>query len=86
MILIYLWWLLQKANVVTAIFTVLPQSPTHIRLVFRSHYCVEVFCRGNGTVGVRDGAYSMFDTREVVEGLSPAPGLRVRHLGNSIIV
>uniref|UniRef100_A0A8C4WQZ1 Mediator complex subunit 14 n=1 Tax=Eptatretus burgeri TaxID=7764 RepID=A0A8C4WQZ1_EPTBU len=57
-------------------FTILPQSPTHVRLAFRSTYCVDIHCKARGTVAIRDGAYSLFDSSKIVEGFTPAPGLK----------
>ncbi len=54
-------------------FSVLPQSPTHVRVIFRNVYCIDIHFRGNSIIAVRDGAYSMFDTSKVVEGLTPIP-------------
>ena len=56
---------------------VMPQSPTHLRIVFRNVYCIDLRCHGNGVVAVRDGAYSVLDTSKVVEILTPIAGLKV---------
>ena len=69
--------LTNRQNQATAGFTWIPQSATHIRIIFRETYCLEVHCRGNRVVAVRDGAFSMFDTGKVVEPLIPIPGLKV---------
>lgn len=65
-----------KPSQMVPTFSILPQSPTHIRVVFRSVYCIDIHCRGDSIVGIRDGAYSMFDTSKVVEGLIPTQGLK----------
>ena len=70
--------IMQKPGQLTPSFSLLPQSATHVRVVFRSIYCLDLHCRAGRVVAVRDGAYSMFDTSKVVEGLFPTPGLKVR--------
>ncbi|KAJ8407315.1 hypothetical protein AAFF_G00278890 [Aldrovandia affinis] len=68
--------LTQRTNTAYQCFSILPQSPTHIRLAFRNMYCIDIYCRGRGTVAIRDGAYSLFDNTKIVEGFYPAPGLK----------
>lgn len=68
--------LTQRTNTAFQCFSILPQSPTHIRLAFRSIYCIDIYCRSRGVVAIRDGAYSLFDTTKIVEGFYPAPGLK----------
>ncbi|MFT7799734.1 mediator of RNA polymerase II transcription subunit 14-like [Arapaima gigas] len=69
--------LTQRTNTAYQCFSILPQSPTHIRLAFRNMYCIDIYCRSRGVVAVRDGAYSLFDNTKIVEGFYPAPGLKV---------
>ena len=57
-------------------FTVLPQSTTHLKILFYGKYCVDVYMRAEGLVSVRDGAYSRFDQTKVLEELQPIPGFR----------
>ncbi|XP_005108274.1 mediator of RNA polymerase II transcription subunit 14 [Aplysia californica] len=57
-------------------FAVLPQSSSHVRIVCRNSHCLDVHFRGNKTVAVRDGAYSLFDTSKPIEGLYPTQGLK----------
>ncbi|KAI0224052.1 Mediator of RNA polymerase II transcription subunit 14 [Lamellibrachia satsuma] len=59
-----------------ASFSIVPQSPVHIRLIFRNLYCIDIHCHRGNEVTLRDGAYSMFDTSKVVEGLNPTQGLK----------
>uniref|UniRef100_A0AAQ4PVN1 Mediator of RNA polymerase II transcription subunit 14 n=1 Tax=Gasterosteus aculeatus aculeatus TaxID=481459 RepID=A0AAQ4PVN1_GASAC len=68
--------LTQRTNTAYQCFSILPQSPTHIRLAFRSMYCIDIYCRSRGVVAIRDGAYSLFDNTKIVEGFYPAPGLK----------
>jgi len=63
--------------VITPTFSVIPQSPTHVRIIYRSMYCLDLQCRGSNLVSVRDGAYSMFESNKAVEGLNPIPNLQV---------
>ena len=57
-------------------FTVLPQSTTHVKILFYGKYCVDVYMRAEGLVSVRDGAYSRFDQTKVLEELQPIPGFK----------
>ncbi|BFZ09810.1 hypothetical protein BsWGS_12849 [Bradybaena similaris] len=57
-------------------FSVIPQSSSHVRIVCKGSHCIDVHFRGNKTVAVRDGAYSLFDTSNPIEGLFPTPGLK----------
>ncbi|ESO84116.1 hypothetical protein LOTGIDRAFT_211073 [Lottia gigantea] len=57
-------------------FIVIPQSSTHLRIIFRNFNCIDVNIRGNKLVAVRDGSYSHFDNSTVVEALTPTPGLK----------
>ncbi|XP_064413391.1 mediator of RNA polymerase II transcription subunit 14 isoform X2 [Latimeria chalumnae] len=68
--------LTQRINSAYQCFSILPQSPTHIRLAFRNMYCIDIYCRSRGVVAIRDGAYSLFDNSKIVEGFYPAPGLK----------
>ncbi|XP_028993149.1 mediator of RNA polymerase II transcription subunit 14 isoform X2 [Betta splendens] len=68
--------LTQRTNTAYQCFSILPQSPTHLRLAFRNMYCIDIYCRSRGVVAIRDGAYSMFDNTKIVEGFYPAPGLK----------
>ncbi|XP_077583532.1 mediator of RNA polymerase II transcription subunit 14 [Stigmatopora nigra] len=68
--------LTQRTNTAYQCFSILPQSPTHIRLAFRNTYCIDIYCRSRGVVAIRDGAYSLFDNSKIVEGFQPAPGLK----------
>ncbi|XP_043927769.1 mediator of RNA polymerase II transcription subunit 14 [Protopterus annectens] len=68
--------LTQRTNTAYQCFSILPQSPTHIRLAFRNMYCIDIYCRSRGVVAIRDGAYSLFDNSKIIEGFYPAPGLK----------
>lgn len=57
-------------------FALLPQSSTHFRVVFQNAYCLDIHCKGKNTVAVRDGAFSLFDVRKVVEGLYTVQNLK----------
>ncbi|XP_035248987.1 mediator of RNA polymerase II transcription subunit 14 isoform X1 [Anguilla anguilla] len=68
--------LTQRTNTAYQCFSILPQSPTHIRLAFRNMYCIDIYCSSRSVVAIRDGAYSLFDNTKIVEGFYPAPGLK----------
>ncbi|XP_064090575.1 mediator of RNA polymerase II transcription subunit 14-like [Macrobrachium nipponense] len=57
-------------------FTILPQSPTRVSIVYRNVYCLNVDMLPNGLVAVRDGAFSSFDTSKVIEEFIPVQGLK----------
>ncbi|RWS16530.1 Mediator of RNA polymerase II transcription subunit 14-like protein [Dinothrombium tinctorium] len=57
-------------------FTIVPQSSTHIRLLYRNTYCVDVILQMDDLVAIRDGAYSLFDKGKVLEELTPIQGLK----------
>ncbi|XP_025098562.1 mediator of RNA polymerase II transcription subunit 14-like isoform X2 [Pomacea canaliculata] len=57
-------------------FTIIPQSSTHVRLIFRSCYCLDIHMKTGKVVAVRDGSYGLFDNSRVIEGLTPASGLK----------
>lgn len=57
-------------------FTIIPQSPTHIRISFRNVYCIDIHFRKEGLVAVKDGAYSLFDKSKVIEEFTPTQGLK----------
>lgn len=57
-------------------FVAIPQTSTHIRLVYRNTYALDVQCRSDGLVSIRDGAYSVFDKGKAVEEFSPIPGVK----------
>lgn len=57
-------------------FTVIPRSPMHFCVSFRNVYCLDVHCRCDGVVAVRDGAYSLFDKSKAIEEFTPTQGLK----------
>ncbi|XP_065344128.1 mediator of RNA polymerase II transcription subunit 14 isoform X2 [Cloeon dipterum] len=65
-----------KLQVATQGFTLLPQSPTHLRLVYQGVYCLEVRVRGQGLVSIRDGSYSHLDRTHILSDLTPTQGLK----------
>src|SRR6218665_333723 len=58
-------------------FTILPVSSVHFRIIYRSLQCIDIQCVNGMEVSIRDGAYSVFDTSRVIEGLTPISGLQV---------
>ncbi|GIY68947.1 mediator of RNA polymerase II transcription subunit 14 [Caerostris extrusa] len=57
-------------------FTTLVQTSTHYRVVYRNMYCLDIECRPEGFVAVRDGAYSVFDKQRAVEELSTISSIK----------
>ncbi|XP_071034254.1 mediator of RNA polymerase II transcription subunit 14 isoform X1 [Parasteatoda tepidariorum] len=51
-------------------FVTSPQTSTHFRVVYRNLFCLDIECRPEGLVAIRDGAYSVFDKQRAVEELS----------------
>ena len=66
-----------QKHTVTPTFSIVPQSATHVRLVYRNKYCLDLQCRHGRLVSVRDGVYSTFETNKVIECLNPIPNLQV---------
>jgi hypothetical protein len=52
---------LQKINPPIQTFSVIPQSPTHFKIVFYSTYCLDIYVRSDTHILVRDAAISLFD-------------------------
>ena len=68
---------LQRPQVPVQTFTIMPQSPTLLRIAYQGMYCLELRLRGGGLVSLRDGAYSRFDRSNVVDEFTPTQGLKV---------
>lgn len=56
-------------------FGVIPQTASHLRLVYRNTYCIDIVIQADGLVAVRDGAISLFDKTKS-EDLSPIPSFK----------
>ena len=56
----------QQRNTAIQTFTILPQSPTHVKIMFYNIHCVDVHFRADGLVQIRDGSFSMFDQTKVL--------------------
>ena len=65
-----------QRNAIHQTFAILPQTPSHVKILFYGKYCVDVHFRAEGLVSIRDGAYSMFDQTKVLEELQPIPGFK----------
>ncbi|CAG2110071.1 unnamed protein product, partial [Medioppia subpectinata] len=57
-------------------FCIIPQSSTHIRIIYRNIYCLDVIIYSDNTIAIRDGALSLFDKVRVMEELTPIQGLK----------
>lgn len=66
----------QRPQVPVQTFTIMPQSPTLLRVAYQGMYCLELRLRGGGLVSLRDGAYSRFDRSNVVDEFTPTQGLK----------
>lgn len=56
-------------------FCLIPQTSSHIRLVYRGFFCLDITVQSDGLIAVRDGACTIFD-KVKAEDLSPIPGLK----------
>ncbi|XP_076370105.1 mediator complex subunit 14 isoform X1 [Tachypleus tridentatus] len=65
-----------RAQVPIQTFVIIAQSSTHIRVVYRNTYCLDIHCKPDGLLSIQDGAFSLFDKTKVVEELMPIQGLR----------
>jgi len=66
----------QQRNTAIQTFTILPQSPTHVKVMFYNIHCVDVHFRADGLVSIRDGSFSMFDQTKVLTDLEPIRGFK----------
>ena len=66
----------QLRNTAIQTFSVLPQSPTHVKVMFYNIHCVDVHIRADGLVSIRDGSFSMFDQTKVLTDLEPIRGFK----------
>ncbi|CAG7734428.1 unnamed protein product [Allacma fusca] len=63
--------LYNRPQIPVATFVLIPQSPTHVRVVYLSTYCIDVHFQTEGLISIRDGAYSLFDKSVCVGELTP---------------
>lgn len=66
----------QQRNTAIQTFTILPQSPTHVKIMFYNIHCVDVHFKADGLVLIRDGSFSMFDQTKVLNDLEPIRGFK----------
>lgn len=64
-----------KLLMVDQVFSVIAQTPTHVRVTFLMTYCIDFYFRSDDLVAVRDGSFSQFDYAKVKNQLIPIPGL-----------
>ena len=57
-------------------FVAIPQTSAHLRLLYRSTYCLDIVFQSDGLIAIRDGAYSLFDKGKALEELTPIQGLK----------
>ena len=53
-------------------FTIIPQSPFHVKIIYQSLFCIEIIS-GSNNLTIRDGSY----TRNGVDIFAPIPGFQV---------
>lgn len=63
-----------KVGMADQIFNVSAQTANTIHVTFCSVFCIEVHCRWDGTVAVKDASFSMFDNSKVKNKLVPIQG------------
>ena len=66
----------QRSMVPVQSFCLIPQSSTHIRILYRNIYCIDVMIQSDGLIAIRDGAYSLFDKSKALEELTPIQSLK----------
>lgn len=57
-------------------FCVLPEASTHIKLIYRNTYCLDIVMYADNLVSIRDGALSNFDNSKVISDFKPIQGLK----------
>ena len=62
---------LNRPQIPVATFILIPQSPSHVRIVYMNTYCLDVHFQSEGLVSIRDGAFSLFDKTHVLGELTP---------------
>lgn len=58
-------------------WTIIAETPTLLRLVYQSTYCLELRIRGSSCVSIRDGAHSIFNSSTVNGDWMPTRLLKV---------
>lgn len=67
---------MQRPQIPVLSFCILPQSPTLLKIAYQAMYSLEIRLRGSGLISIRDGSYSRFAKRNVVEEFTPTQGLK----------
>jgi len=57
-------------------FTAIPQTSSHIRLVYRNAHCIDIVIQSDGLVSIRDGAFTIFDKSKCEDLTAITPGLK----------
>ena len=65
-----------KINPPVQTFSVIPQSPTHYKVVFYSSYCLDIYVRSDNHILIRDAAISLFNTGKAMEDIQPIPFIK----------
>ena len=64
-----------KSNLCEEVFSIVAQGPAHLRVFFMSAFCLDVYCRGDEMVAIRDASFSQFDFSKIKTNMVPVPGL-----------
>ena len=64
---------LQKINPPVQTFSIVPQSPTHLKVFFYNTFCLDIYIKSDNHILVRDAAISQFDQRKAMEDIQPIP-------------
>lgn len=67
---------LPKINPPMQTFSIIPQSPTHYKVVFYSAYCLDIYVRSESHVLVRDAAHSLFTQGQIRVEIEPIPFIK----------
>ena len=66
----------QKIHPPMQTFVVIPQSPTHYKVVFYSSYCLDIYVRAENHILIRDAAISLFNQGKALEDIQPIPFIK----------
>lgn len=67
--------IISRPQVPVQSFTVVPQTSSHVRLVYRNVHCLDITIQSDGLISIRDGAFTTFDNVKC-EDLTAITGLK----------
>lgn len=59
-----------RPNIPSASFCLIPLSSTHLKLIYRNWHSIDITMQLDGSIVVRDGAFSKFDRNRTIEDLN----------------